>query len=133
MFASGRCLCGAVTFTVSAPPVRMAQCHCEQCRRSTGTGHIMQAFFNREDVTITGETSVYRSVADSGSERRRYFCPTCGSRLFSDNARRPGLIAIAAGAFDESGWFKPEAIVYSAQRPAWDVVDDTLPSFAGQQ
>ena len=133
MFASGRCLCGAVSFTVSAPPLRMAQCHCEQCRRSTGTGHIMQAFFTLEDVTIDGEMSVYHSVADSGSQRRRWFCPACGARLFSDNSRRPELIAIAAGAFDNSDWFKPQAVVYTAQRPVWDVVDAAIPAFAGPQ
>lgn len=123
MFAQGRCLCGAVRFSVENPPVRMAQCHCEQCRRSTGTGHIVQAFFKREDVSISGETTIYKSVADSGSERERHFCPTCGSRLFAENAKNPAVIGIAAGAFDDSSWFKPGVNLYASQRPVWDVVD----------
>ncbi len=38
-FATGYCLCGEVQFTISSAPLRMGQCHCDDCRRSTGTGH----------------------------------------------------------------------------------------------
>ncbi|WP_404403256.1 GFA family protein [Pelagibacterium halotolerans] len=130
MFASGRCLCGAITFTVANPPVRMAQCHCEQCRRSTGTGHIVQAFFKREDVAIEGKTATYKSIADSGSERTRHFCPNCGSRLFAENSKNPAVIGIAAGAFDDSSWFKPMVNLYASQRPDWDIVDPEIESHA---
>lgn len=130
MFASGRCLCGAITFTVQNPPFRMAQCHCEQCRRSTGTGHHVQAFFTRADVEISGQTATYKSIADSGSERTRHFCPTCGSRLFAENAGKPGTIGIAAAAFDDSSWFKPGINLYASQRPVWDVVDPEIESHA---
>lgn len=130
MFASGKCLCGAVRFEVAEPPVRMAQCHCEQCRRSTGTGHIMQAFFKREHIIIHGQTATYKSVADSGSERTRHFCPNCGSRLFAENTGNPAVVGIAAGAFDDSNWFKPAINLYASQRPAWDVVDASIESHA---
>ena len=46
-FATGRCQCGAVSFTVAAAPVTMGQCHCKDCQRVTGTGHISLARFNR--------------------------------------------------------------------------------------
>ena len=59
MFATGRCLCGAISFSVAEPPIRMAQCHCEDCRRLTGTGHIVQAFFKTDDVTISRNLSIY--------------------------------------------------------------------------
>lgn len=126
MFASGRCLCGAVTFTVSAPPVRMAQCHCEDCRRLSGTGHLVQAFFNASDIAIEGPTTSFENIADSGNVRRRAFCPTCGSRLFSKNSRAPDLMGIAVGAFDDSSWFTPALILYASRRPAWDPVDPAI-------
>jgi hypothetical protein len=126
MHLSGHCHCGAVSYTIKGEPARMAQCHCNACRRTTGTGHNVQAFFPRDQVTITGETKSYESTADSGSSRRRHFCPVCGSRLFSDNSRSPDMIGIAVGTFDDSGWFKPQAIVYSAERPSWDFVDPAV-------
>lgn len=126
MTLTGQCHCGDVKFTVEGEPLRMAQCHCNACRRITGTGHNVQAFFKRDDVKITGNTSTHESPSDSGNIRTRHFCPTCGSRLFSDNAKTPAVIGIAVGAFDESEWFKPEIIVYNAERPIWDVIDPTI-------
>ena len=120
MFATGRCLCGAIGFTVAEPPIRMAQCHCEDCRRLTGTGHIVQAFFKTDDLTVSGQPAVFENVADSGSERRRSFCPTCGSTLFSERNTAPGIIGIAVGAFDNSDWFNPAMVLYAGQRPQWD-------------
>jgi hypothetical protein len=126
MTHTGQCHCGAVKFAVEGEPARMAQCHCNACRRLTGTGHNVQAFFRKDQVTITGKTQTHASVADSGAERLRHFCPVCGSRLFSESAKNPAGIGIAIGAFDNSDWFKPEIIFYATERPAWDPVDETL-------
>lgn len=127
MKLAGSCHCGAVTFEAEAPPVRMAQCHCTACRKATGTGHIVQAFFKREAVTISGETTGHESPADSGSLRTRHFCPTCGSRLFAENDKNPAVIGIAVGAFENSEWFKPEVILYNDERPIWDTIDTEIP------
>jgi len=54
-FGTGRCLCGAITFTVAAVPVTMGQCHCKDCQRATGTGHISNARFRCEDVSVSGD------------------------------------------------------------------------------
>jgi len=126
MHNTGHCHCGAVSFTVTGEPVRMAQCHCNACRRVTGTGHIVQAFFKKEQVEITGKTKTHQSTSDSGNLRTRHFCGECGSRLFTENVKSPGAIGIAVGAFDESDWFKPDVILYNSERPVWDVVDPTI-------
>lgn len=126
MELSGHCHCGAVSYTISGEPVRMARCHCNACRRTTGTGHAVQAFFNKDGVTITGETGSYESLADSGARRTRYFCPVCGSRLFTENEKSPHLIGVAAGSFDDSSWFKPAVGLYETERPGWDAIDPGL-------
>src|SRR5450756_705007 len=94
-FAEGRCLCGAVSYIINAKPVRMAQCHCKDCQRASGTGHMSLAFFKKEDVTIRGATASYASTADSGNINTRHFCPTCGSRVYGENSGRPGIIAVS--------------------------------------
>lgn len=125
---TGHCHCGAVHFTVEGEPLRMSQCHCNACRRISGTGHLSQAFFKRSQITIAGETKTHESTADSGSTRIRHFCPTCGSRLFSESSRAPENMGIAIGAFDDTSWFQPTMIVYHSERPAWDFVDPSLPT-----
>jgi hypothetical protein len=96
-FATGHCLCGAVSCTINAKPIRMAQCHCKDCQRASGTGHTSFAFFKHDDVTIHGATASYVSTADSGNIKTGHFCPTCGSRVYGENSGRPGVIRHTSG------------------------------------
>jgi len=128
-FAAGGCLCGKVKYTLSDEPIRMAQCHCDHCRLSTGTGHMSLAFFKKDGFSSEGETSSYTTTSDTGSKLTRHFCADCGSRLFGTNTSAPGIISIAAGCLDDSSWFKPQVIVYNKHKPLWDFMDDSLPTF----
>ena len=130
-FATGQCLCGKVKLTIASTPLKMAQCHCDDCRKSTGTGHISNAFFKQDDVDIQGETNSYDSVTDSGSTITRYFCPTCGSRLFGTNSTSKNMIGISVGILEDSSWFKPDLIVYNKSKPQWDFMDDSVSTFEG--
>ncbi len=128
-FAKGHCLCGAVSYVVNGQPVRMAQCHCSDCQRASGTGHMSNAFFRADDVEITGETTEYGSQADSGNIVTRYFCPTCGSRLFSQNSARPGIVGLMIGCVDDKDWFEPQSVVYTRNRSPWDITSQDVPNF----
>jgi hypothetical protein len=128
-FATGRCLCGAVSYTISSEPVRMAQCHCDHCQRTSGTGHNSIAFFKADTVDIKGETQSYSCITDRGNTSTRHFCPTCGSRLFGENSGRPGVIGITIGCVDQKDWFKPQAVVYTRGRPNWDATSQDIPNF----
>ena len=128
-FASGHCLCGKVSYTITSEPVRMGQCHCDDCQRSTGTGHTSNAFFPSDSVTIKGETSSYTSIADNGAEITRHFCPECGSRVFGKSNLFTEITAFPVGCLDDHSWFKPQAIVYNKRKPAWDFMDDSVPTF----
>ena len=128
-FATGHCLCGAVKFTIKAAPVGMGQCHCKDCQRASGTGHMSLARFKKEDVTIQGETRSYASTADSGNINTRHFCPKCGSRVYGENSARPSLINVAVGCVDNNNWFSPGAVVYAKDRPAWDITPTNIPNF----
>jgi len=107
----------------------MGQCHCDDCRKSTGTGHSSNAFFKKDDVVIEGETNNYSSNTDTGSQITRYFCPKCGSRLFGTSNVVTNVISVSAGTLDDSSWFKPEAIVYNKRKPKWDFIDKNIPIF----
>ncbi|MGE0025356.1 MAG: GFA family protein [Hyphomicrobium sp.] len=126
---SGGCLCGAVRFKVSGTPIRMAQCHCLDCQRASGTGHMSNAIFNAADVEISGATASYASTSDSGNVLTRHFCPTCGGRVFLTSKARPGKIVMAVGAFDDMSWFEPEIVLFTKRRPHWDITTEDVPNF----
>ena len=128
-FATGHCLCGAVTMRIKSQPIGMAQCHCKGCQRASGGGHMALAFFKRDDAEITGETRSFGVQADSGNINTRHFCPQCGGRLFGENSARPGLIGISVGALDDNSWFRAQRVVYAKDRPAWDMTPTDVPNF----
>ena len=128
-FATGHCLCGSVTYTINGQPMRTAQCHCKDCQRASGTGHMSLAFFRADDVEINGETKGYAITADSGNVNTRHFCPGCGSRVYGENSARPGVVGIAVGCIDSHDWFEPQAVVYAGSRPDWDMTSEEVPNF----
>ncbi len=129
LLTEGRCLCGNVTFTLTGQPARMGQCHCKDCQRATGTGHINNAFFKSEQFNVKGELKSFDTEADSGNVNRRYFCPECGSRIYNEITARPGIVGVHVGCADDNNWFAPDFVVYCSQRPEWDITTDKVPNF----
>jgi len=109
----------------------MGQCHCRDCQRTTGTGHISNARFKREDVSISGETRTFAVKADSGNINTRHFCPTCGSRLFGENSARPGFMNVTVGTIDDTRWFEPQWVFYKKRQPMWDITTEDVPCHDG--
>src|SRR5947207_4876961 len=128
-FARGQCLCGAVKYTIHAEPIRMAQCHCKDCQRASGTGHMSLAFFKKDDVVLNGMTASYPSTAESGNINTRHFCPKCGGRVYGENSARPGIVGIAVGSLEDHDWFRPQAVVYTTRRAHWDHTPSEVPNF----
>lgn len=128
-FATGQCVCGSVKYKVTQEPLRMAQCHCKGCQRSSGGGHMSLAFFKEDAVQIEGETASYAATADSGNVNTRIFCPQCGSRMFGTNSAREGIMAVTAGSSDDNSWFESQAVVYCKDRPKWDATPTDVPNF----
>lgn len=120
MNASGSCLCGAVTYNVSAPLRPVIACHCQQCRKTSG--HFVAATSApRESVNIHGEPTWYAS----SDTARRAFCPTCGSQLFWDG---PGEnLSIFAGTLDEHGDLALAGHIFCADKGTYYKLTDRLP------
>ena len=129
ILTKGSCGCGEISYTISGKPKTMVQCHCEDCQKATGTGHISLGFFAQDDVQINGEAKGYTVETDSGNQSTRYFCPNCGSRLYGLNTGRPGLITFALGTMDDHSWFSPNAVVYTKHRNEWDITRTDIPNF----
>lgn len=126
---AGGCLCGAVRYTCSGEPVMAGHCHCEDCRRSSGTGHSSHLAVPETSVVLEGETKGYARPADSGNIVTRHFCPTCGAALYSTNSGMPGMMFLRASSLDDLEAFKPQMHVYTSRSASWDVRGEDLPAF----
>ena len=129
MKASGGCLCGAVRYEIDGEPMFMAHCHCRDCQRATGTGHVSVTGLPRAAVKITGETRAYACNGDSGQPLIRNFCPNCGSLIYSEPTIMQGVINVTAGTLDDPSLFHPQAAIYTRSRPDWDRLQGGLAEF----
>jgi len=71
---TGGCLCGDVRLVATGRPYRVGICHCLDCRKHHGALFSGFAIFPEDAVTIEGEARDYAG---------RFFCPECGSSVFS--------------------------------------------------
>jgi hypothetical protein len=125
--ATGRCLCGAVTYEVRGLLRDVVLCHCEECRRWSGTGAGAFASAHDDDLVVSGDTVRWVESPASNRHARRAFCSNCGSSLFwkAADAERTG---IAAGTLDEPTGLGRAAHIYSSDAADWDELpDDGLP------
>jgi hypothetical protein len=123
---SGKCLCGAISYTVDGEPAHSALCWCERCRRSAGATPVGWALFPNDAVTITGSPVSYESTPDTYRE----FCGTCGTGLFfRSEAIFPGQVDIQIATFDDPDAFPPQAHIQVADAPAWIDRHGDLPRF----
>ena len=132
MKITGKCLCGAVRWESSEAPIVTRWCWCRECQYlGAGSGTVNTAF-RTATFTVTGKTSDYVSIADSGNRMHRRFCPTCATPLFSEAEARPHLIFVRAGTFDDPNLAKPAMTIWTASAPSWACIDADLPQVEKQ-
>ena len=118
---TGRCLCGAVTYSAEADPVIQAACHCADCQRQTGSPFSVVVGVPRDAFQVQGSTlASFTTIGeDHGGETRRSFCSACGSPIFSDAAVAPGMIFIKAGSLDDASWLSPSVEAWTRSAQPW--------------
>jgi hypothetical protein len=132
MTVTGGCLCGAVRYISASPPIAVRTCWCRLCQYLGAGSATVNAAFLKADVGVTGETTDYVSVADSGNRMHRRFCSKCGTSLFSEAEARPHLIFVRAGTLDDPNIAAPGATIWTKAAPRWACINETLPKFEGQ-
>ena len=123
---SGKCLCGDITYKCHAEPSVIFNCHCEDCRRATGSVFGTNFFVPEDELEIFGEVSSYSHTADSGSTMTKRFCPNCGSLLFGNNSAKSNVVSIRAGTVDQLDLIKPVVNVFMDSKVSSTSIDKNL-------
>ena len=127
---TGGCLCGAVRYTVNSDFIFSGKCYCEDCRKSSGTGHGSVFAVPEASVQMTGKLTEYKKNGSSGQPIARSFCPVCGSRIASKAAVMPGVMMLTASSLDDPNAFTTQMSVFASRAPAWDQPPAGAPAFA---
>lgn len=124
---SGSCLCGSVRFEVVGHFERFYLCHCEYCRKDTGSAHAANLFTSIGTLTwLSGQDKV-KQFTLPGTRHTKAFCIECGSAL-PKSLMNGAFIVVPAGSLDTELWLRPTAHIFVASRAQWDAALERVPS-----
>lgn len=114
----GQCLCGAVKFEIAGKIPNLYQCHCSECRKSTGSSANAATFVHVSSFRwIHGEEKISSFKKDTGY--RNDFCSICGSSV-PNPLRETNKMWIPTGLLEETGDLKVAAHLYMNSRASWE-------------
>ena len=125
--ATGRCLCGSVQYQCEGYLGPAHYCHCEDCRRCTGSINIAVRVEACSFLIIAGSPRGFTKQADSGNPLTRYFCPACGSPLYTVSPVHPDVLYVKAGTLDDPRLVQPRRQNWMRSRVSWTTIDPALP------
>ncbi len=124
----GRCFCGAVRYAVADEFVYAANCHCSNCRRTTGSAFKPFAGLERDKLTVTGGESNLMIYGDENGNDTH--CKVCGSLLYSV-VRDGAFVHVAMGTLVDDPSIRPTHHIFVASKAPWFTITDRLPQYDG--
>jgi hypothetical protein len=115
----GSCLCGEVSFEVDGEFDSFFLCHCEHCRKDTGSAHAANLFSSSARLKWLSGENLVKTFDYKSSGHIKGFCGKCGSAL--PNIQMEGaLLVVPAGSLDVDVHIKPTGHIFCANRANWD-------------
>ncbi|RXJ74440.1 aldehyde-activating protein [Veronia nyctiphanis] len=126
------CFCGKVTLDITGPISHIIHCHCSLCRKSSGTAYATNGFVDTEHLVITSGEEVL-SYFERKPGKKRHFCSSCGSPIFSSNEADPSRVRLRLGLLDTDITERPESHNFVTSRANWEDMDTHLPRYKGHE
>ena len=125
---NGRCECRLVRYRVADEFRYAGNCHCSNCRASTGSAFKPFAGIEREKLEVTAGGDELLVVGDDELNDTR--CAACGSLLFSV-VRDGEWVHVALGSLVDAPTLPPVKHICVGSKAAWFEITDDLPQFEG--
>jgi len=126
----GGCLCGGVRFEFARFVGPFELCHCNRCRKASGSAFVPWLVALREDFRLLqGEELIRRYEAplrNTPPPYRTSFCGRCGSPV-PDPKSESSRIEVQAGVIDGDPGLRPERHILIEAKSSWFTISDTLP------
>ena len=126
----GSCLCGKVAFEVEGEFESFYLCHCERCRKDTGSAHAANLFSSTAALRWLSGEDLVKTFDFNDTGHIKSFCTECGSAL--PNLQMGGtLLVVPAGSLDCDAPIPPTAHIFVSRKANWDEGLEKLPVFVG--
>jgi hypothetical protein len=123
---AGKCFCGAVQYRVADEFVYAANCHCSNCRRTTGSAFKPFAGIERDKLALTrgeGDLMIFGDENDNDTH-----CKVCGSLLYSI-VRAGAFVHVAMGTLVDDPAIRPTKHIFVGSKAPWFTITDDLPQY----
>jgi hypothetical protein len=120
----GKCECGAVRYRVADEFLYAANCHCSNCRASTGSAFKPFAGIEGDKLEVTDGADKLLIWGDPGNNHTR--CAVCGSLLYSV-VRDGAYVHVALGSLADPPTIRPTEHIFVGSKAPWFEITDELP------
>ncbi len=123
---AGKCFCGAVHYAVADEFVYAGNCHCSNCRRTTGAAFKPFAGIERHKLSLTkGQSDRMIFGDEDGGD---IHCKLCGSLLYSV-VREGAFVHVAMGSLVDDPSIRPDRHIFVGSKASWFTITDDLPQY----
>ena len=121
---TGQCRCRAVTYEVADEFSYAVNCHCSNCRRTTGAAYKPLAGIRIKKIRIAAGGDSVMLVGDPDSPY--VHCRACGSLLYA--VVKDGTYAhVTMGTLVDTPSIRPSHHIFVGSKAPWFEITDDLP------
>ena len=124
----GSCLCGEVSYELEGEILGFYHCHCQRCRKQSGTGHATNLRVDAQQINwLSGESLIKTYRVPNAVRFRNDFCSECGSpmpRYFAETE----FTLVPAGTLESELPLAPQARIFGGSKARWSCTDG-MPEF----
>ncbi len=124
---TGKCLCGAVEYQVDDAFEYSMNCHCSNCRRTTGSAFKPIAGIRSERFRRAGGNDALLIYGNPDAAHDVH-CATCGSLVHSV-VREGAYVHVPMGTLMDAPTIRPTAHIFVGSKAAWYEITDDLPQY----
>jgi hypothetical protein len=121
----GRCGCNAVAYEVPDEFVSAFNCHCSNCRATSGSAFLPWGEIEREKLQVTKGAGSLLVIGDAEAAYAMH-CGACLSLLFW-TARDGAYVRIPYGSLIDEPALKPTGHMFVGSKASWHEILDDLP------
>jgi len=125
---AGKCFCGAVHYEVPDEFLYAMNCHCSNCRRTTGSAFKPFAGIERDKFAVTQGTDALLIYGEAKGHDAH--CKRCGSLLYSV-VRDGAYVHVAMGTLVDDPTIRPSRHIFVGSKAPWFTITDGLPQYEG--
>ena len=119
-------MCGAVRYAVADAFAYALNCHCSNCRRTTGAAFKPFAGIGRDRLAITAGADKLLIFGEANNHDAH--CKRCGSLLYSV-VRAGAFVHLAMGTLIDDPTIRPTAHIFVGSKAPWFTITDDLPQY----